>query len=313
MTQPLHDDPLWPRASDWLAGGGAGGTGALDLAVLGIPAHRTSLSPTSAHETPAAIRAALARYSAFAESRQVDLADLAVADLGDVADPDSDEDASSAAALDAATRARTVVFIGGDNSITFAAARGVLGPDLARAGLVTVDAHHDLRDGVSNGSPVQRLIEHGLDPTRIVQVGIADFANSKAYSDRARTHGIRVISRGDVGRRGIAECVRDGIEAAGRMGGPVYVDLDLDVCDRDVAPGCPASAPGGLSAQEARDAAYAAGLHPQVRALDLVEVDALADTADQRTVRLAALCLLEFAAGLGRRLQLIARQPLQQR
>jgi hypothetical protein len=42
-------------------------------------------------------------------------------------------------------------------------------------------------------------------------------------------------------------------------------------------------------------------------------VDARADTADQRTVRLAALCLLEFGAGLGRRLQLIARQPLQQR
>ncbi len=108
-----------------------------------------------------------------------------------------------------------------------------------------MDAHHDLRDGVSNGSPVRRLIEHGLDPTRIVQVGIADFANSKAYSDRARTYGIRVISRGDVERRGITECVRDGIEAAGRMGGPVYVDLDLDVCDRAVAPGCPASAPGG--------------------------------------------------------------------
>ena len=127
MTQPLHDDPLWPRASDWLAGSGAGQASPLDLAVLGIPAHRTSLSPTSAHETPAAIRAALARYSAFAESRQVDLADLAAADLGDVADPDGDEDATSAAALDAATRARTAVFLGGDNSITFAAARGVLG------------------------------------------------------------------------------------------------------------------------------------------------------------------------------------------
>ena len=34
---------------------------------------------------------------------------------------------------------------------------------LANAGLITLDAHHDLRDGRSNGSPVRRLIEMGLN------------------------------------------------------------------------------------------------------------------------------------------------------
>ena len=52
------------------------------------------------------------------------------------------------------------------------------------APLVTIDAHYDLRDGVSNGSPVRRLVESGLDPRRIVQIGIADFANSAAYACR---------------------------------------------------------------------------------------------------------------------------------
>ena len=75
--------------------------------------------------------------------------------------------------------------LGGDNSITYAVARGV-----AADGLVTLDAHHDLRDGRSNGSPVRRIIEGGLDPTRVVQLGISDFANSAAYTARARELGL---------------------------------------------------------------------------------------------------------------------------
>jgi formiminoglutamase len=35
--------------------------------------------------------------------------------------------------------------------------------------------------------------------------------------------------------------------------------------------------------------------------MDITEVDATNDTPDQRTVRLAALCLLEAAAGLALR------------
>jgi formiminoglutamase len=39
----------------------------------------------------------------------------------------------------------------------------------------------------------------------------------------------------------------------------------------------------------------------QVVTIDLAEVDAAADTADGRTVRLTALCVLEALAGLGER------------
>jgi arginase family enzyme len=38
-----------------------------------------------------------------------------------------------------------------------------------------------------------------------------------------------------------------------------------------------------------------------VRSIDLVEIDATADALDQRTVRLAATLVLEFAAGLALR------------
>ena len=289
-------DQRWPRASEWLASAPAGRP--VDLAFLGVPAYRTSLSPTRADRTPAAVRAALARLSTFAASRDVDLSELVAADRGDITDPDDDEAATSAAVAAAAEAARLLVACGGDNSITYAVARGVLGDRLRSAGLVTLDAHHDIREGVSNGSPVRRLVEAGLDPRRIAQVGIGDWANSRSYAEEATAWGITIIDRREVASRGITDCMREALDVAGSGGGEVYVDLDVDVCDRAVAPACPASVPGGLSAGELLDAAYLAGRDPRVRAVDITEVDAEADAPDGRTVRLAAMCVLEAAAGL---------------
>ena len=48
-------------------------------------------------------------------------------------------------------------------------------------------------------------------------------------------------------------------------------------------------------------AAYLAGNDPRVRAVDITEIDATRDAPDERTVRLAALCILEIAAGLAMR------------
>ena len=89
----------------------------------------------------------------------------------------------------------------------------------AATGLITIDAHFDLRDGVSNGSPVRRLVEDGLDPRRIVQLGIADFANSVAYAQRAADWGITVVTLDDVRRRGADDVAAQALEIAGAGGG----------------------------------------------------------------------------------------------
>ncbi|GAA1523778.1 arginase family enzyme [Agromyces terreus] len=311
----LSHDPEWPRAGAWPAIEELPPGASADLVVLGVPAWRTSLSPTNAHATPAAVRDVLRRYSPAlmpdrrgggtgGEGRGVrDLGDLVIADAGDVVEPDGPEGEARARAAVAGALARssTLMALGGDNSATVATALGAWGDDLAHAGLVTIDAHYDLRDGVSNGSPVRRLVEAGLDPARIVQIGIADFANSAAYARRAADLGITVVHRDELHRRRPAEIMAEAIEVAGAAGGPVHLDIDVDVCDRAVAPACPASVPGGIAAWELRSLVRSAASDGRVRSADLVEIDATTDADDGRTVRLAALCVLEFAAGVGAR------------
>jgi arginase family enzyme len=295
----MSEDAKWPRAANWLVAGNS----TADIGVFGVGAHKTSISKTSAHKTPAAIRKALLRYSTFNQTRRVDIRSLTATDFGDVRSPDSTEGEARTSALAAEVAAKTglTMALGGDNSITFAVARGVFGNNLSNAGLITLDAHHDLRDGISNGSPVRRLIDAGLDPKRIVQIGIADFSNSPKYAELAQDLGIHVIARSELRKRSIEDIWAEAVLVAGAGGAGIHVDFDMDVCDRSVVPGCPAAAPGGISADEMRQFAYLAGWSSLVKSLDITEIDAAADAADGRTVRLAALVMLEAAAGFATR------------
>lgn len=294
----LPNDPKWKRANTLFSSANA----KADFALIGVPAHESSISPTNAHLTPAAIRAALARYSTFSISHSIDLAGNSFTDLGDVQSPDG---------VDGVTRVQNavsgllhthklLVALGGDNSITYSVA-SALWPDLSNVGLITFDAHHDLRDGQSNGSPIWQLIQAGLPGKNIVQIGIADFANSAEYAARAKENAITVISRAQLRTRSIADVIKQALDIAGAGGREIYVDLDVDVCDRSVAPACPAAMPGGISADELRQAAFLVAADKRVRAIDITEIDAALDSPDQRTIRLAALLVLEAAAGLAAR------------
>lgn len=289
----LKEDAAWPRAAAWLkADAGA----KADLALLGVPANLTSISATGANATPDAIRQALLRYSL--QSSVGSIESISAIDAGNIDDPDHNEAVTIAKVGELTTRTELVVALGGDNSVTYATALGAFGTDLESAGLITFDAHHDIRHGVSNGSPVRRLIEAGLNPKRIVQIGINDFSNSPAYASEAAELGIHVIHRDELETRALADVMAEAFGVAGSGGGPIHVDIDVDVCDRAFVPACPAAAPGGITAYQLRKLARLAAAHPRVKSIDVTEIDATADSADGRTVRLGALLVLEAAAGL---------------
>ena len=287
----LPHDPLWPRAASLFS---QKSENQADVTVVGVPASQTSLSPTSAHQTPNTIRQALQRYSTAHSDPRVNLEKVSLQDAGDITSPDSDEVAAISELKSIAAKSSLVIALGGDNSITYCGVQA-----MQATGLITLDAHYDLRDGVSNGSPVRRLIEAGLSGKKVVQIGIADFSNSTEYAKRAKDFGITVISRSELRGKSVEDIWAIALSVAGDK---VFVDFDMDVCDRSVVPACPAAAPGGISADELRQFAFLAGSSPSVIGADITEIDATKDSADERTVRLAALVVLEMAAGFSTRL-----------
>jgi formiminoglutamase len=302
----LYEDENWPRASGWLSGEmltrQAG-----RLAILGAPAARGSITPGRCDLAPAAIRKALERFSTYDLDSRTDVRALRVEDKQDLdisaLPPEETLDTIRDAVAAALRTAQALVLLGGDNSITRAACLG-LGP-IERTGLLTLDAHLDLRHldgGLTNGNPVRALLRDGMPGKHIVQIGVQSFANSGAYAQTARAHGIRVISARSALQRGIGYVMEEALLHLERETDRIYVDLDLDVLDRIYAPATPGSRPGGLTPHHIRQAARLCGEHPKVRVLDLVEIDPTRDIADT-TVLTAAACLLEFAVGLLRRLE----------
>jgi formiminoglutamase len=269
----------WPRASEWLAGSSDDPAA---LVVAGVPLTEGAVTPAGYEHGPAAIRARLHKLSTWHGERRVDLADVAVRDLGDSLTPP---------ALDAPL----TVLLGGHNAVTWHALRE---EPLDRWGLLTLDAHHDVRPyeagAVGNGSPVRALIDAGLPGTNVVQVGIHGFSNSRQHREWCETQGIRVL-----GPDRIVDVAAILNELAARCDA-IYVDIDLDVLDRAHAPACPGSRPGGISPRQLFDAAFAAGAHPRVRAVDIVELDPLADVV-HITTDAGVLTLLNAAAGFGSR------------
>jgi formiminoglutamase len=300
------------NAREWLDGSAT----RWDIALLGAPISRASISPSAAHTTPAAFREALRRFSTYDGDHGIELSALAVRDLGDL---DGDEDGVAAAhgRIEHACRAATesgapVVVVGGDNSLTLPAMRGCAGDALGDGwGLLTFDTHHDVRDpavygGSRNGTPVRELIDAGLPGRRVAQVGLSGFANSREHYQWARAQGIHMRRAAQVRAAGMTSILDSAISALERNGaGLIYADVDLDVLDRAFAPACPASMPGGLSPVDLQEAAFMLGTAAGVRALDLTEVDAQADVAGV-TVRTMCAVFLSFCAGVCHRLRLQA-------
>jgi len=302
MSGALHSDANWPRAHRWLAGE-CEPSAERKLAVLGVPSCLGSISPGRCDLAPAAIRRALERFCTWHAEEDADVRWVAAHDLGDLdiaaLHPADSFDAIRDALARALAAADVAVLLGGDNSVTRPGVHG-LGLPLERCGLVTLDAHFDLRDldaGLTNGNPVRALLADGLPGGNIVQIGIQSFANSAGYADVARSSGIRVITAERAHECGLARVVSEALAEWSSRVEAIYVDGDLDVLDRAFSPATPGSRPGGFAPWELRQAVRAAGACPKVRVLDLVEMDPEKDVADT-TALTAAACLLEFAAGL---------------
>lgn len=281
----MTEDPDWPRASGLLESGG--GAGDAKAALFGVP-FTNSISPSRAELAPAVVREALARFSTFDAFGGRAFDAFRVADLGDVSPTDVPANEAHLALAEAIRslvdgQSGPFLVLGGDNAITRPALNGILGGEsLEGVGLVTFDAHHDVRTfhaGPTNGTPVRGLIEDGLDGRAVHQIGLGAFSNSEDYRRWADEQGIGCITAREVRQVGMAEVVGRAIEAVGEFADRIYLDVDLDVLDRAFAPGCPGARPGGITPDELIEGVSTAASFPGVVAVDFVEFDPEADSS----------------------------------
>lgn len=296
------EDPAWPRADSWLARGDSGA----EIQVVGVPSSSASLSPSRASETPSALRDRLSRFSTFHGEWIVDLDPIPVTDHGDlpVTELDMWEMPGEVEALAVALpRAPLTLFLGGDNAITRPLVKAMAGEELGSTGVLTFDAHHDVRSldrGPTNGTPIRGLIEDGLPGDHVAQVGIHSFANSLPYRRWCDDQGIAISTMSEVDTWGIEDVTGLALDHLASRAARIFVDVDVDVLDRTAAPGCPGARPGGMTVRQLALAARLAARHPSVVAMDFVEVDPSRDP-DGLTLDALATVFLSACTGYAER------------
>ncbi|MBV9882037.1 MAG: arginase family protein, partial [Sphingomonadaceae bacterium] len=274
------------------------------VALLGAPMEAGSVTPGRCDLAPAALRKAMKRISTYDLVETLEL-DVAVHDAGDVAvqglmPADGFAPLRDAVAARCARHDLTLV-IGGNNAVTRPAAHG-LGVPLTEVGLITIDAHFDMRDtdrGPLNGNPVRCLLEDGLPGTNICQIGLAPFANTRRMHEDALAAGIGVFDLEAVLNAGIEVAIDEALERLSHVEA-ILVDFDIDVIDRGQLPGAPGARPGGLPVWEFFRAARRLAEEERVRAVDLTEFDPSLDPNDLSALT-AARWVAEILAGFSRR------------
>lgn len=286
----------WPNISDLMVAAGE----AAPIGLLGVPLAAGSVTAGRCDLAPGILRAVLRRIGRYDVESQRELASR-IADRGDVAiEGMTIEQATgpvrAAVAASVAAHALTLV-IGGNNAVTRPAVLG-LGVPLDKVGLITLDAHFDMRDlggGLSNGNPVRALLEDGLPGANIQQIGIAPFANSRKMDEDADAAGINVMNISDCFGMGIDWCVQTALDFLSHVE-TIYVDCDIDVIDRSQFPAAPGGRPGGMTASMFFAAARRFAADPKVRVIDLTEWDPPLDPTDLSALT-AGRWLAEVLAG----------------
>jgi arginase family enzyme len=270
------------------------------VALVGAPLAAGSVTAGACDRAPSLLRSTLKRIGRYDVETGREL-ETAIADRGDVAIAGlSIEQATpvirDAVAASADAHALTLL-VGGNNAVTRPGLLGI-GGSLDEIGLITLDAHFDMRDldqGLSNGNPVRALLEDGLPGANVAQVGLASFANSMAMHRDAVDAGNLVVTMGDVREHGIGWAVDHALDHVAHCDALV-VDCDIDVIDRSQMPGAPGARPGGMAVADFFRAVRTLAADRRVRLIDLTEWDPSLDATDLSALT-AARWVAECLAG----------------
>jgi agmatinase len=257
-----------------------------DIVLYGIPFEGRVNQRKGAFQGPGEIRRASDLIETYAPRLDGDLADLALADAGDVQVPDlSPREALQAVATElrqALTPTQRWALLGGDHTTTAAVVEVALEhyPDLR---VVQFDAHPDLRteylgEAWNYASAMTRVLDH-LGPDRLYQIGLRTGDREEWVPPR----GTRLFPGWAGSAADAAASIAE--ELAGHS---LYVTIDIDVLDPSIAPGTGAPEPGGITVPDLLEALRHLGA-ARVIGFDLVEVSPRWDPSGRTAVTAAAL------------------------
>jgi formiminoglutamase len=290
----------WFSAADLLTQDGTA-----PVALIGAPLGLGSITPGRCDLAPETVRAAMKRMSVYDLETEADLSGLRVFDAGDIglerAQP-AEAFAPIVETLIPFTREHQLtIVLGGNNAVTRPCVHA-LDATLQRVGVLTLDAHFDLRDtdcGLTNGNPIQALLDDGLPGAHIAQIGLLPFANTKKAHDKAKAAGIMIYDAAHWREHGIFT-IEEALEKLAARVDVIHVDFDIDVVERGMMPGAPGARPGSTPVHEFFAATRRLCEHPKVRSVDLTEFDPSLDVAAISALT-AARWVCEVLAGFQKR------------
>lgn len=287
----------WPNLSELLLTNGE----AVPIGLVGAPLAAGSVTPGKCDEAPALLRRTFRRIGRYdveiGRALFTPIRDRGDVALGGMSIEQATGPIREAVAASLADHALTLL-AGGNNAITRPALLA-LGLPLDKVGLITLDAHFDMReldDGLSNGNPVRALMEDGLPGRNIAQVGLASFANTAKMHRDALAAGNLVVSMEEVQRDGIRKAVQLAIDHMAHADA-IVLDCDIDVIDRSQMPGAPGARPGGMNVSDFYWAVRRIASDQRVRVIDLTEWDPSLDPSDLSALtaaRWVAECVTGF-------------------
>ena len=287
----------WPNLSDLLSSSNDGAA----VGLVGAPLAAGSVTAGRCDLAPALLRATLRRIGRYDVETKRELStemfDYGDVELGGLTIEQATHPIREAAAASVEAH-RLTLLVGGNNAVTRPGVLG-LGLPLERVGLITLDAHFDMRgldQGLSNGNPVRALIDDGLPGRNIAQVGLASFANSRKMHEHATAAGNLVVTMSDVRRGGIGEAIGRALGHVAHCEA-IVVDCDIDVIDRSQFPAAPGARPDGMAVDDFFAAVRRLAAEPRVRLIDLTEWDPPLDPTDLSALtaaRWVAECLAGF-------------------
>ena len=265
LRLPVHDDPDQVPA--------------VDVLLCGVPFDGGTSFRPGARFGPRAVREASALARPFSAALGVDIYDeLRVADGGDVtpSQPDLERTLFAISArAESITRSGAICgFIGGDQTLTLAALRGIQRAKKKAFGILHIDAQSNSLGAakdphLDHASVLRHALEEGLiraDST--LQLGVRGPYSSSDDLAFARAHGFEVVTMDEVrwDLHAVVSQVRKLVSQ-----GALYISVDVSALDPSHAPGTACPLPGGMNTWELQQILRAL-VGAEIVGFDMVEI-----------------------------------------